>query len=190
MAPAAKKLTAHRFYLHESGPRKPPFSHKYDSVNLFSAVRPCVWLAQSASAGRLRGLCRVRVLLLDSVAFCRLSVISVCVGGCGFYFSKISCARNMSESDGEGVQFFEGVEKLLEIWFVRSENDGKQSGDLRKIPRYVIFHNCFPIHFTIPIHFIIVVDCSNGILALLFYQLFFLSMRFKTTKFSTTDLTK
>lgn len=32
------------------------------------------------------------------------------------------------------VQFFEGAEKLLEIWF--SGCDGDVEGDLRKIPRY------------------------------------------------------
>lgn len=99
----------------------------------------------------------------------------------------------MSESDGEGVQFFEGVEKLLEIWFVRSENDGKQSGDLRKIPRYVIFHNRFPIiYFTIvdlqiPTTYIytrcLITAFSTNIFA-------FISIACLQTKFSTTDLTK
>lgn len=39
------------------------------------------------------------------------------------------------EDDGaESVQFFEGVEKLLEVWFTSS--DGKDNTrDLRKIPR-------------------------------------------------------
>lgn len=37
--------------------------------------------------------------------------------------------NTMSDS---GVQFFEGVEKLLEIWFTSDDNAGK---DLRKIPR-------------------------------------------------------
>lgn len=35
-----------------------------------------------------------------------------------------------------GVQFFEGVEKLLEIWFTTSVNNNKLA-DLRKIPRFV-----------------------------------------------------
>ncbi|KAF2897335.1 hypothetical protein ILUMI_08830 [Ignelater luminosus] len=33
-----------------------------------------------------------------------------------------------------GVQFFEGVEKLLEVWFTNSDNSNKHA-DLRKIPR-------------------------------------------------------
>lgn len=41
--------------------------------------------------------------------------------------SKIK--TTMSDS---GVQFFEGVEKLLEIWFTSDDNTNK---DLRKIPR-------------------------------------------------------
>jgi S-adenosylmethionine decarboxylase len=41
----------------------------------------------------------------------------------------------MAESEGSsGVQFFEGVEKLLEIWFTRTDGNYKQC-DLRKIPR-------------------------------------------------------
>ncbi|CAH1980396.1 unnamed protein product [Acanthoscelides obtectus] len=36
--------------------------------------------------------------------------------------------------DGDGVQFFEGVEKLLEIWFTNGDG-GSKSADLRKIPR-------------------------------------------------------
>lgn len=41
----------------------------------------------------------------------------------------------MAESVGSnGVQFFEGVEKLLEIWFTRAEGNNKQC-DLRNIPR-------------------------------------------------------
>nr|CAI5846823.1 unnamed protein product [Callosobruchus analis] len=36
--------------------------------------------------------------------------------------------------DGDGVQFFEGVEKLLEIWFTTGDS-GSKSADLRKIPR-------------------------------------------------------
>ncbi|GLV45994.1 S-adenosylmethionine decarboxylase [Carabus blaptoides fortunei] len=41
----------------------------------------------------------------------------------------------MSDSDSENVQFFEGVEKLLEIWFASTDLDSKQC-DLRKIPRH------------------------------------------------------
>ncbi|XP_066992418.2 S-adenosylmethionine decarboxylase proenzyme [Anabrus simplex] len=41
----------------------------------------------------------------------------------------------MAEPDGSnGVQFFEGVEKLLEIWFSRADGNVKQC-DLRNIPR-------------------------------------------------------
>lgn len=36
----------------------------------------------------------------------------------------------------DGVQFFEGVEKLLEIWFTSSD-DSNKARDLRKIPRFV-----------------------------------------------------
>lgn len=36
----------------------------------------------------------------------------------------------------DDVQFFEGVEKLLEIWFTSSDNNNK-ARDLRKIPRFV-----------------------------------------------------
>jgi S-adenosylmethionine decarboxylase len=41
----------------------------------------------------------------------------------------------MAEAEANnGVQFFEGVEKLLEIWFTRTEGNSKQC-DLRNIPR-------------------------------------------------------
>lgn len=36
----------------------------------------------------------------------------------------------------DGVQYFEGVEKLLEIWFT-SDDDNNKARDLRKIPRFV-----------------------------------------------------
>ena len=36
----------------------------------------------------------------------------------------------------ESVQFFEGVEKLLEIWFT-GDGAASQAADLRKIPRFV-----------------------------------------------------
>lgn len=39
-------------------------------------------------------------------------------------------------TDG-GVQFFEGVEKLLEIWFACDDPKSEDSGDLRNIPRLV-----------------------------------------------------
>lgn len=41
-----------------------------------------------------------------------------------------------TEMSDDGVQFFEGVEKLLEIWFTNSAGDNKNA-DLRKIPRYL-----------------------------------------------------
>lgn len=40
------------------------------------------------------------------------------------------------DSMSDSVQFFEGVEKLLEIWFTSSDNNSK-CADLRKIPRFV-----------------------------------------------------
>lgn len=40
------------------------------------------------------------------------------------------------EVDNMSVQFFEGVEKLLEIWFTTSDANNKNP-DLRKIPRFV-----------------------------------------------------
>jgi hypothetical protein len=45
------------------------------------------------------------------------------------------CGLRMAESvASNGVQFFEGVEKLLEIWFTRTDGNSKQC-DLRNIPR-------------------------------------------------------
>lgn len=42
--------------------------------------------------------------------------------------------KQQDEDGAESVQFFEGVEKLLELWFTSS--DGKDNTrDLRKIPR-------------------------------------------------------
>lgn len=41
----------------------------------------------------------------------------------------------MADSEvNDGAQYFEGVEKLLELWFTRSDGNAKQC-DLRKIPR-------------------------------------------------------
>lgn len=38
----------------------------------------------------------------------------------------------------EAAHFFEGTEKLLEVWFSRQQSDASQgSGDLRTIPRWV-----------------------------------------------------
>ncbi|PNI87609.1 AMD1 isoform 2 [Pan troglodytes] len=37
----------------------------------------------------------------------------------------------------EAAHFFEGTEKLLEVWFSRQQPDANQgSGDLRTIPRW------------------------------------------------------
>ncbi|XP_015604035.1 S-adenosylmethionine decarboxylase proenzyme isoform X2 [Cephus cinctus] len=43
-------------------------------------------------------------------------------------------ATNKADNNTESVQFFEGVEKLLEIWFTSSDGKDRQR-DLRKIPR-------------------------------------------------------
>lgn len=43
------------------------------------------------------------------------------------------------EVDNMSVQFFEGVEKLLEIWFTTSDSSNKNP-DLRKIPRFVFIY--------------------------------------------------
>lgn len=40
----------------------------------------------------------------------------------------------MNNNSDDGGQYFEGVEKLLEIWFTNSDGNDKQF-DLRKIPR-------------------------------------------------------
>lgn len=40
------------------------------------------------------------------------------------------------EVDNMSAQYFEGVEKLLEIWFTTSDGNNKNP-DLRKIPRFV-----------------------------------------------------
>lgn len=41
----------------------------------------------------------------------------------------------MAENENVASHFFEGVEKLLEIWF--TPNPSNKNADLRKIPRYV-----------------------------------------------------
>ena len=41
-----------------------------------------------------------------------------------------------SEEEREEDSFFEGAEKLLEIWFTTTNEHGKE-GDLRHIPRYL-----------------------------------------------------
>lgn len=37
--------------------------------------------------------------------------------------------------------FFEGTEKLLEVWFTRSDGDDHTDCDLRIIPRYRIINH-------------------------------------------------
>lgn len=61
---------------------------------------------------------------------------------CFMRFSQFSFGNRMmsmataEDTMNDGVQFFEGVEKLLEIWFTSSDNNNK-ARDLRKIPRFV-----------------------------------------------------
>lgn len=38
--------------------------------------------------------------------------------------------------EDNGAHFFEGTEKLLEVWFSR-QDETKGTGDLRTIPRFV-----------------------------------------------------
>lgn len=46
----------------------------------------------------------------------------------------------MAENENiDNAHFFEGVEKLLEIWF--TPNDANKNADLRKIPRWVPMTN-------------------------------------------------
>ena len=40
--------------------------------------------------------------------------------------------------EDNGAHFFEGTEKLLEVWFSR-QDETKGTGDLRTIPRFVSF---------------------------------------------------
>ena len=48
----------------------------------------------------------------------------------------------------ENAQFFEGVEKLLEIWFTSSNGEDRKQ-DLREIPRWVVLtpHRSLPLRF-------------------------------------------
>ena len=48
--------------------------------------------------------------------------------------NKKSHADSSSEEEREEDSFFEGAEKLLEIWFTTRSQSGKE-GDLRNIPR-------------------------------------------------------
>ncbi|XP_063244008.1 S-adenosylmethionine decarboxylase proenzyme isoform X2 [Bacillus rossius redtenbacheri] len=58
---------------------------------------------------------------------------------CGFHHSHFRvayCGLRMAEPEGKGDgQYFEGVEKLLEIWFKKTDGDSSQC-DLRNIPRH------------------------------------------------------
>lgn len=52
--------------------------------------------------------------------------------------NKILCPRGMAttkDDSTDSVQFFEGVEKLLEIWFTSSSSINRKQGDLRQIPQ-------------------------------------------------------
>jgi hypothetical protein len=40
-----------------------------------------------------------------------------------------------SDHENDNPSFFEGVEKLLEVWFTRTEASKLHACDLRKIPR-------------------------------------------------------
>ena len=41
-----------------------------------------------------------------------------------------------NQNSGKAANFFEGVEKLLEVWFTRA-GGGTDASDLRNIPRYL-----------------------------------------------------
>lgn len=41
----------------------------------------------------------------------------------------------MAENENTDPHFFEGVEKLLEVWFEKPVNSRNSEPDLRKIPR-------------------------------------------------------
>lgn len=49
--------------------------------------------------------------------------------------------ENLIPTDPSNLHFFEGVEKLLEIWF--APNSANKGADLRKIPRFVHFSQFF-----------------------------------------------
>ena len=50
--------------------------------------------------------------------------------------NRKSHADSGSEEERDEDSFFEGAEKLLEIWFTTTSEHGKD-GDLRNIPRYL-----------------------------------------------------
>lgn len=52
--------------------------------------------------------------------------------------------------EDNGAHFFEGTEKLLEVWFSR-QDETKGTGDLRTIPRFVSFE-CLSCHDSLRKH--------------------------------------
>ena len=59
---------------------------------------------------------------------------------------KIEGDNNVGEFSVPEVGFFEGTEKLLEVWFTSSDEDettNNNNGDLRIIPRLVFFPGVF-----------------------------------------------
>jgi len=42
-----------------------------------------------------------------------------------------------SDQENETPQHFEGVEKLMEVWFTKTDPTKQHACDLRKIPRWV-----------------------------------------------------
>ena len=70
------------------------------------------------------------------MVFCSLSEIKE-VTMCP---SKERSSTGKAEDEGEAIDtadnnFFEGVEKLLEVWFASRRREEKNKCDLRKIPR-------------------------------------------------------
>ena len=64
---------------------------------------------------------------------------------CQPYIAVVKSVQDTADSktiqnNEKAVNFFEGVEKLLEVWFTRAgEGVGTEASDLRNIPRY---ENC------------------------------------------------
>ena len=62
---------------------------------------------------------------------------------CQSYIAVVKSVQDTADSkiiqnNEKAVNFFEGVEKLLEVWFTRA-GEGTEASDLRNIPRY---ENC------------------------------------------------
>lgn len=57
-----------------------------------------------------------------------------CAGNEARHYRRIERMANTKDNCADSVQFFEGVEKLLEIWFTSSKGE-HCLGDLRQIPR-------------------------------------------------------